>query len=623
MGLVTKFFLQGFKPKPILTVSEWADRHRFLTTETSSVAGQWRTSFTPYLKEPMDTCSSPDYKHVVLMFASQLGKSEALNNVSGFYIDQEPSPQMIVQPTLTTAKEYSQIRISPMIKASPSLAEKVIEDTEENKKKGGKDKPSMFYKPFPSGYLVLSGANSAASLASKPIRILLRDEIDRFPDNIAGEGSPLELSEQRTRTFFNKKIVDSSTPLVSGESKIEVLYEKSDKRNYFVPCPHCNHMQTLDFKLNVVWEKEGTNEERSKTAKIICVECGETMKGAGRADSDWIGLGEWRKTAVSDIAGFYLSALYSPLISLQEIVLKWLEAIHSKDEEQKQVFYNLMLGLPYKRKTYDTKEYAHFYEKRREYYEGEIPDKVCALTVGVDTQDNRLEAELVGWGKGFESWGIEYRVFLGSPDEPKVWQELDEWLMRERQFKSGGKIGVSAALIDTGGHHATDVYRFTSTRESRRIFSIKGTHIEGPFIGKAKKTNYFGAHRFDIYVDAGKSKLWTRIHEENEGTGYCHFNRKENSGYDEEYFKMLLSERYQVKIVNGKEKRGWFQIRDRNEAWDVRNYAQAAIELIVPTPQDMDRLDQMIDRGTGSHNTNANNTQQQQPRRKLSSGINL
>jgi len=618
MGVYTQAFLSAFKPKPIISVSEWADANRVLTTETSSTPGKWRTSFTPYLREPMDECSSPDYQHIVLMFASQSGKSEALNNVCAYYIDQEPSPQMMVQPTLQTAKEYSQIRISPMIKASPSLSGKVIEDTDENRRKTDKDKPSMFYKPYPGGYLVLSGSNSPASLASKPIRILLRDEIDRFPNEIAGEGSPLELSEQRTRTFYNKKIIDSSTPLEEGTSKIEALYLKSDQRNYFVPCPHCDFMQVIDFKTSVVWDKEGTDEERSKTARIVCVKCGETMKGAGRVDSEWIGRGEWRKTAVSDIAGFYLSALYSPLITLQEIVLKWLEAIHSRDEEKKQTFYNLMLGLPYKKNAYSSAEHTHLHDKRREYYDAEIPDPVCLLTAGVDVQDDRLEAELVGWGVGFESWGIEYRVFMGSPDNPRVWQELDEWLLKPRYYKLGGEASISATFIDSGGHFGSEVFRFTSMRESRRVFAIKGTGREGPYVGKPVKTSNFNATRFDLYVDAGKSKMWSRIHEETEGPGYCHFNRREDAGYDEEYFKMLLGERYEVKVVNGKPKGGWFKIRDRNEAWDVRNYAQAAAELIVPNADDLVRLSSMIDRSTGVRQAPA-----QQPRRRLSNGVTM
>ena len=384
MGFYTECFLSAFKPKSLLSVSEWADQNRVLTSVTSSVTGPWRTSFTPYLKEPMDVCSDGEFQHIVLMFASQTAKSECLNNISGYFMDQDPSPQMMVQPNEKVTKEYSQIRISPMIKASPVLSQKVMDSTEEGKRKTDKDQPSMFYKPYAGGYLVLASANSAPSMASKPIRVLLRDEIDRFKD-IPSEGSPMELSEQRTAAFFNKLIVDSSTPLKKGESRIEEVYERSDKREYYVPCPHCEYMQTIDFDM-VVWDKHGTDTERSKTAKILCRECKGELKGSGRADSEWLGRGEWRKSAESDIAGFYINSLYSPLTTLQEIVYKWLVAVHSRDDEKKQTFYNLQLGLPYEDKR-DAVDYEHIEKNRRTTYDAELHDNILCLTAAVDVQE--------------------------------------------------------------------------------------------------------------------------------------------------------------------------------------------------------------------------------------------
>lgn len=615
MGIYTKAFLEAFKPKSILTVSEWADKNRVLTSETSAVPGRWRTDMTPYLREPMDTCASPDYNHIVLMFASQLGKSEAINNVAGFYIDQEPSPQMLIQPTLLTAKEYSQIRIGPMIKACPTLSEKVIDEDQTTRKK---DKPNMFYKPYPGGYLVLSGANSAPSLASKPIRILLRDEIDRFPDVIPGEGSPLDLSEQRARTFFNKRIVDSSTPLIAGESKIETMFLKSDQRHYFVPCPHCEHSQELTWE-HVKFDPDGTDLERSKTARIECENCGEIMKGSGRADSAWIGQGVWRRTAVSDIAGFYLNALYSPLITLSEMVRTFLEAVHLRDEDKKQTFYNLILGLPYEKNLQDAKDYEEIFEKRRQYYDATIPDQACLLTAGVDVQDDRIEAEIVGWGLGFESWGIEYRVFMGKPDNPKLWNDLDEWLLQPRQFREGGELPISATCVDSGGHYTTEVYNYTKPRESRRVFAIKGhSRDNSPYISKPSKVGRVNATLFNIYTPAGKSKIWTRIHEEAEGPGYCHFPREDERGYDLEYFKGLLSEKYIKKT--GSNKGEWVKIRRRNEPFDIRNYAQVALELIVPNAETMVTIDKQVNRSGGTR-TQQNPQQKRRARGVLSKGI--
>lgn len=523
--------------------------------------------------------------------------SEAINNISAYFIDQEPSPQMLVQPTLQTAKEYSQIRIGPMIKACPVLSDKVID--EENAKKGSKDKPSMFFKPYPGGYLVLAGSNSPASLASKPIRILLRDEIDRFPDTIPGEGSPLDLSEQRTRTFFNKKIVDSSTPLISGESKIEAMFLQSDQRHYFVPCPHCGYDQELLWE-NVHWDKEGTDLERSKTATINCASCGEIMKRDGRADSSWISRGYWKKTAESDIAGFYLNALYSPLITLSEMVLTYLKAMHSRDEDKKQTFSNLILGLPYEKNKQPSKEYEDLHNNRREPYEAEIPDEVCLLTIGVDVQHDRLEAEVVGWGRGWESWGIEYRVFMGRPEAGSpVWTELDKWIMKTRLYAEGGELPVTAAFIDSSdGNFSEDIYKFTKAREARYIFSIKGHSRHGsPYLSKPSKVGRVNATLFNIYTHAGKSKIIHRINEDQQGAGYCHFPDDPERGYDLEYFRGLMSEKYVVK--NAGEKGEWVKIRKRNEPFDIRNYAQAAAELIIRDVQQFDQLHDLIDRKSG------------------------
>lgn len=592
MGIYTKSFLKTFKPKPILTVSEWADKNRILSTSESSRPGQWRTSVTPYLREPMDVCGQRDYKHVVLMFGSQIAKSELINNVSGYYIDQEPAPQMIVQPTLDAAEDYSKIRIGPMIKACPALSEKV-NDTEANasRRRGKKAASTTLFKPFSGGYVVLSGANSAASLASKPIRILLRDEIDRFTDSIPGEGSPLDLSEQRTRTFYNKKIVDSSTPLVKGESKIEALFLQSDQRHYYLPCPHCGQHSELMWDL-VEWDKEGTDLERSKTARIVCPHCKEIMRGSGRIDGEWLARGVWKKTAKSDIAGFYINSLCSPFTELSELVLIYLKAWHDHDEDKKQTFYNLILGLPYDKSIKQSIDYKDMYTKRREYYKSEVPDDVLMLTCGVDTQDTYLAAEIKGWSYGYESWGIEYRIFMGKPDDPAVWNELDAWLLKRRTRTDGIELPVIATMVDSGGHYTKEVYAFTKSREGRRVFSIKGhSRDNSPYIGKPSKVGTINAHLFNLHVDSGKTKIMQRVQIQESGPGYMHFPR-DNPGYDEEYFRGLLSEKYVIKRVGGHLKGKYEKIYDRNEPLDVSNYAQAAAELVNP---DFEHLEKMLE----------------------------
>ena len=615
MGFYTECFLEAFKPKSLLTVSEWADQNRVLTSVTSSVTGPWRTSFTPYLREPMDICSGGEYHRMVLMFAAQTAKSEALNNIAGYFMDQDPSPQMMVQPNEKVTKEYSQIRISPMIKSSPVLAHKVMDSVEEGKRKTDKDQPSMFYKPYSGGYLVLASANSAPSMASKPIRVLLRDEIDRFKD-IPGEGSPMELSEQRTATFFNKLIVDSSTPLKKGESRVEEIYERSDKRNYFVPCPHCDHMQTIDFDM-VVWEKHGTDVERSKTARILCKECKEEMKGAGRADSDWLALGEWRKSAESDIAGFYINSLYSPLISLHEVVYKWLVAVHSRDDEKKQTFYNLQLGLPYEDKR-DTVDYEKIEKNRRTTYDAELHENILCLTAAVDVQDTWLEAEIRGWSHGNETYGVEHKIFAGDPAQPKVWDDLDTWLQTPRHFSDGSSIIPVVTCIDSGGHYTNEVYKFCKARFYRNVFAIKGASTKDkPLISQPSKVGEKkDTYLYLIGTESGKARVMSALKNEAHGPLYCHYPREAGKGYDEEYFKGVLAEKYVFNVQ--KKAYEWKKIYERNEPLDLFVYNFAALEILKPP---YDQLQKLRDEGRATYSPKPQTTQRR--RGTVSKGVTL
>lgn len=591
MGFYTECFLSGFKPKSLLSVSEWADQNRVLTSVTSSVTGPWRTSFTPYLKEPMDVCSEGEFQHVVLMFASQTAKSECLNNICGYFMDQDPSPQMMVQPNEKVTKEYSQIRISPMIKASPILSKKVMDSTEEGKRKTDKDQPSMFYKPYAGGYLVLASANSAPSMASKPIRVLLRDEIDRFKD-IPSEGSPMELSEQRTAAFFNKLIVDSSTPLKKGESRIEEVYERSDKREYYVPCPHCEHMQTIDFSM-VVWEKHGTDTERSKTARILCRECKGELKGSGRADSEWLGRGEWRKSAESDIAGFYINSLYSPLTTLQEIVYKWLVAVHSRDDEKKQTFYNLQLGLPYEDKR-DAVDYEHIEKNRRTTYDAELHNDILCLTAAVDVQDTWLEAEIRGWSHGNETYGVEHKIFAGDPGQSKVWDDLDAWLVTPRYYKDGSSIVPMVTCVDSGGHYTNEVYKFCKARIYRNVFAIKGASTKDkPLISQPSKVGEKkDTYLYLIGTESGKARVMSALKNEAHGPLYCHYPREVGRGYDDEYFKGVMAEKYIYNV--SKKSHEWKKVYERNEPLDLFVYNFAALEILKPP---FDHLQKLRDEG--------------------------
>jgi len=327
-------FLEGLRPDPDLTVSEWADQYRMLSNKASAEPGPWRTDRTPYLREIMDCMSSSStIQKVVFMAGAQLGKTEGINNVVGYMISEAPGPAMFVQPTIEMAKRLSKQRLESLIHETPRLAEKIA--PARSRDSGN----TLFSKEYPGGILLLTGANSATGLRSAPCRWVLLDEVDAFPHDVDGEGDPCALAERRASTFSRRKIILTSTPTVKDMSRIESEYLASDQRRYFLPCPHCGHMQYLQWK-NLQW-RDGD----PKTAAYVCESCGTHIREHYK--SEMLRKGEWRATATGEdkrTAGFHLSSLYSPLgwKSWEEIVGEFLRA--KNDAPLLKTFVNTVLG---------------------------------------------------------------------------------------------------------------------------------------------------------------------------------------------------------------------------------------------------------------------------------------
>lgn len=518
-----------------------------------------------------------------MMCSSQVGKSEFLLNVLGYYADQEPAPQLMLQPTVEAAEAFSKERIDPTFRYSSGLKDK-LEDGKDGRGSARKSTTTIRMKHYPGGYLALVGANSPAGLASRPIRILLADEIDRM--GFTKEGDPLKLAIQRTTNFHNRKLCFVSTPTIQGQSKIEERWELSDQRHYHVPCQSCGVEQRLRWS-RVKYDKNDHGRALPETARYECKACGHTMRGAGKPSMDMLAAGRWiaDKPHVKGVAGFHLNSLYSPWVNLEDLVREWDEAWKSRDRKGQMEFINLKLGEPWREAEEDdlTPEYL---QRRREYYDADLPDPVLLLTAGVDEQDDRLEVEVVGWGLGKESWGVEYRVIMGDPSRPQVWEELDEYLQRSWSYADGQSLGIACVCVDSGdGNHTQEVYEFTKPREARRVFSIKGRGGVGvPFLSKPTRHNRVGAALFTIGTDAGKSTIMARLKVEDEGPAYCHFPRQAEKGYNEEYFKGLLAEKLVFKYdkAKGTTKQVWIKTQPRNEPLDCRNYATAAMEILNP-----------------------------------------
>jgi len=554
-------FSRALKPPPKLTVSEWADMYRQLSSESSAEAGRWSTSRAEYQRGMMDAVSDPMIETVVLMTAAQVGKTELINNVVGFHIHQDPAPMLVVQPTLEMAQTWSKDRLAPAIRDTAVLAERIADPRARDSGN------TTLHKVFPGGHVTACGANSPSSLASRPCRVILCDEVDRYPISAGSEGDPVGLAKRRSATFWNRKIILVSTPTDKGASRIEQAFAESDQRRYFVKCVDCGEHQTLKWS-NVRWE-----HDRPATACYVCEHCGSLWDDAQRFRA--IRYGEWRATAAGDgkTAGFHLSALYSPWTPLEDSVRDFLAS--KRDPMRLKTWVNTFLGETWEEQGEQLDEYDLL--NRREDWGDELPEEVLLLTAGVDVQDDRIEYEVIGWGRGEESWSIEYGTLYGDPSTTELWARLDGVLQKTRSHPISGEMVVRASCVDSGGHYTQQVYNYCRLRAGKRVFAVKGIGGEGkPIVGRPTKNNIGKINLFPIGVDTAKELVYSRLKMTEEGEGYCHFPLDRG----EEYFRMLTAERKVTRYFKGRPRQEWMKIRNRNEALDCRVYGLAALGIL-------------------------------------------
>ena len=554
--------MRAWTPPPKLTVSDWADRNRRLDGQSSAEAGRWYTSRAEYQRGIMDACSDPEIQEVVIMAGAQLGKTEALLNIIGYHIDVDPSPILVLQPTLSMGQAFSKDRLAAGLLASTPCLKGRVKDP-----RARDSGNTTLHKVFSGGAITIVGANSPSGLASRPIRIMLADEVDRFPASAGSEGDPIQLGRKRTQNFWNRKIIMVSTPTNKGASRIEDAYELSDKREYYIPCKHCEHMQTLKWA-NVRWQ-----DDNPDTARYMCDECGSLWSDSDRM---WaVRNGQWySNNPFNGVAGFYINGLYSPWTPLSEGVREFLSV--KKNPEQLRVWTNTYLGQLWE----DMGERLEDYElaERREPMPL-IPDDAVLLTAGVDVQDNRLELSIIGWsGKGDdESYVIKHITLYGDPSTPQLWSDLDSILFAQYETESGRKMTIRGSCIDTGGHFTNSVYSYCKKNAGRRVFAIKGVGGEGkPIAGRPSRNNIAKCPLFGIGVDTIKDMVFARLRINEEGAGYVHFSDELN----DEYFRQLTAEKVVTKYHRGFKKRVYEKIRPRNEALDCMVYAIAAYAIL-------------------------------------------
>lgn len=557
------------KPDSRLTVSEWANKYRVLSQTASSEPGRFRTSRTPYLKGIMDALSSTSpIEKVVFMKGAQIGGTEAGNNWIGYIIDKAPGPLLVVQPTVEMGKRWSKGRLAPLIEDTPCLRDKVKDPRSRD---SGNTVQS---KEFPGGIVVVAGANSAVGLRSMPVRYLFLDEIDAYPGDVDGEGDPVSLAIQRTATFARRKILLVSTPTIQGISRIEKEFESSNKQYYWVPCPDCGEFQVLKWA-QVKWGDDPCN------AWYECIGCGVQIQNHQK--SQMLERGEWRaeRPEVKVAAGFHLSSLYSPQgwFSWGNAAETFLQA--KNDEQMLKVWVNTTLGETWVDKG-EAPEWERLFERREDYSIGIVPKGGIIVTAGADVQKDRIEIEVVAWGKNQESWSVDYIVIDGGPHDSKTWQKLTQILNTPISSVDGPDRLINMMAIDAG-YATQEVYHWVRKQQPGRVMAVKGMDKALVPLGTPKKVDIThrgqtlkrGVRLWPVGVSILKSELYQRLKmnrtESETPDGYCHFPK-----YDPEYFKQLTAEQLVTKTVKGYPKREWQKMRDRNEALDCRVYARTA-----------------------------------------------
>lgn len=559
--------LKVLAPPPPLKLSGWAEAFFYLSSESSAEPGKYNLARTPYHREPMDCCTDIEVEEVDLLWASQTGKTTIFNAAIGYYIHQDPAPILNVQPTKEMGEAWSKDRFVPMVRDTPVLNSLVNIDS----KRDGEN--TIMHKRFPGGNLTIAGANSPASLASRPKRILVLDEVDRFPRSAKKEGSPSDLAIKRTATFWNRKILRSSSPTIKGESEIEAAFERSDRRFYWIECPHCLEKQKMVFE-QLKWP-DGEPEK----ASYVCGHNGCIMSDGDKYHM--LAHGEWRAEApFKGRAGFYLSSLYSPWVRFGELAKKFVDA--KGDPEKLKVFINTELAETYEENLdgegVDDREILN----RVEDYE-HAPAGVLLITASVDVQDDRLEVEVVGWGVDEESWSLKYAVIHGDPGTREVWQDLDHLLEEPIAHERYPEMRIECVCVDAGGHHAESVYIYTKTKQKqgRRFYAIRGySQSWRPVISKSSNNNSHRVKMFFIGTDTAKDTIFSRLKLTEEGAGYCHFP----AHYPESYFTGLTSEKLVKRYHKGKSTKQYVKKTSsaRNEPLDLRVYNLAALKILNP-----------------------------------------
>lgn len=575
-----------------MSTTEWAERFRFLSPKATALPGRYVVSTTPWVKGIHEALDDPNVFKVVAQKSAQVAWTDGvLLNYIGHRIHLAPCPMIVMFDKEGSAKKFNEEKFTPMVEVTPALAALIPVSAK-------RDKDNKWgFKGFPGGFLKFVSSNSPSEVKSTPAPVVCVEEPDDCNSDVRQQGDTIKLLEERTKSFPRRKIIFGGTPTVAGLSKVETAYKESDKRNFYVQCPHCGEWQTLVWE-NVSWEHdinkkhEVFGDSLPETARYVCPDCGAawTNEEKNRA----VKHGEWRATAdFNGVAGFYINELYSPFpgSSLAEIVKKYLTAklkLDQGDDSFMKSFVNNQLGLPY---TFESgcPEPDVLQERAEDYEEFSVPVGCVVATAGVDVQHDRLAVIVRAWGVGEESWLVFWGELYGQTAVPErgAWLDLDALLQREIQCASGVNVTVKAVSIDSSDGQTSDaVYAFVRKRKSRGFMAIKGSSVNDDSkeifttpraaidLNYQQKATKFGLRPYIVGTSRAKDLILGvdaqagRIKLEGSGPGRMHWYK----GVREDYWEQILSE---VKAPGRATKKRVWQKKSgvRNEALDCEVYA--------------------------------------------------
>lgn len=550
-------------PPENITVSEWAEKYRQLDAKTTARPGPWRNSSTPYLKGLMDEFNNYETEEIVFVKPTQVGGTEAILNMIGFVIDEDPSPAMVVYPTDELAKSISKNRIEPMLLNSPTLKEKYHENDS-----------SVLEIQFDDMYLSLVGSNSPSGLASKPIKYLFLDETDKYPGASKKEADPVSLAKERTKTFHNRKIVLASTPTLKNNHIWEAKENADIEKHYLMPCPHCGRKIEFKFSnLRFPDDESMSYADRAERARYVCQECGSIITDSQK----YIMLqqGTWeiveRKTQFARKVVFWLNTLYSPFVRFAEVAKEFL--MSKDDSEAFQNFVNSWLAEPWE----DTKLKTSadlVMDRQTELPELIVPEWAKLIVGGVDVQENSLYVSIRAFGNHITSQNIFHKQVLN-------FSAVEQIMNTPYRNANGDEFIVSLCLIDSG-YDADSTYDFCADNSDWAV-PVKGASnpmINHYKISKINKTDSKAYGMSLVIVDTGKYKdmIASRMRKKNGRGSWMVYK-----GCDREYAEQVTAEhKINVKTNNGKVKQEWHLKSSHadNHYFDCEVYCMAAADIM-------------------------------------------